>query len=397
MKHLIFCSFEVGGIPYKIAEILNRHGIETAYLSLDPVGKGHDSSKYHYGNNKQQWNLSPDMVPFPRVFDYSHHKNIIRELNKQHCFETCMAFGNMSFILADEGIPYVVFCYGSDIDQNLFKPYIAPNLSAIQILKWKIAFYITTRRWQFKSFRSSQGMIISPYEYPIYRKYFYPKELFFIPHFFQIQDFTYIVESKLNIRKKFCKKFGVKHILFSSVRQFWAGINSLETDHKGNDIILRTIAVLVKKMNKMDFKLILVEKGPDVEASKVLSHELGINDFIHWVSETPRDALEEYYQAATICFGQFGTPAITFAMLEPLCNATPCASWFGDIPIQIPYYSTLPPVLNSKIPEEIAAFVSKMMDSNDECESLGKLSWEWTRMNCSEENFVIAYKSIFGL
>ena len=32
MSFLVFCSFEVGGIPFRMAEILNRYKVETYYI-----------------------------------------------------------------------------------------------------------------------------------------------------------------------------------------------------------------------------------------------------------------------------------------------------------------------------------------------------------------------------
>ncbi|CAN0499711.1 unnamed protein product, partial [Phaeothamnion confervicola] len=55
---LIFCSYEVGGFPYKMAEILNRHSIVTYYISVDREQFGHDSTTYHWGTQREEWDLS---------------------------------------------------------------------------------------------------------------------------------------------------------------------------------------------------------------------------------------------------------------------------------------------------------------------------------------------------
>ena len=47
MSYLIFCSFEVGGLPYRMAEILNAHGVEAYYASIAKPTLGHDSTQFH--------------------------------------------------------------------------------------------------------------------------------------------------------------------------------------------------------------------------------------------------------------------------------------------------------------------------------------------------------------
>ena len=55
MNYLVFCSYEVGGVPYQIAEVLNRHGISTCFISLTQEASGHDSVQFHFGKQEEKW------------------------------------------------------------------------------------------------------------------------------------------------------------------------------------------------------------------------------------------------------------------------------------------------------------------------------------------------------
>ena len=65
MINLVFCSFEVGGFPFKIAEILNNHGIKSYYIALSNDA-GHDSSTFHYGTVDFEWNISREYRGYDR-------------------------------------------------------------------------------------------------------------------------------------------------------------------------------------------------------------------------------------------------------------------------------------------------------------------------------------------
>ena len=108
-----------------------------------------------------------------------------------------------------------------------------------------------------------------------------------------------------------------------------------------------------------------------------------------------REELDKLYQGATLCFGQFGTPVITNAVIEPLSNATPCVSFFNGIENNVPFYKNLPPVYNSKNISEVANFIEKVNSDKNYYMSLSSESWRWIRDNCSEELFVESFINLF--
>lgn len=99
-----------------------------------------------------------------------------------------------------------------------------------------------------------------------------------------------------NIVDNFCTSYWHKEfakirknsdlILFSHARQAW--INADKQTQKGNDVLIRAFARIVKKMNYLSPVLILYEYGPDVAFSKELIRQLNIEKFVVWMPKMNR-------------------------------------------------------------------------------------------------------------
>ena len=145
-------------------------------------------------------------------------------------------------------------------------------------------------------------------------------------------------------------------------------------------------------------KLICVEKGEDVDKSKALTKNLGVDHLVIWVKEMPRGELEIYYKGAALCFGQFHTPCLTYSVLEPLSFGTPCLSYFeGEKTkrLDIPYYKKMPPVLDSKEPSQLGEYIFELLQDSGRRRELGRESWTWVKTYCSEKSFVEAFGRLF--
>jgi len=108
-----------------------------------------------------------------------------------------------------------------------------------------------------------------------------------------------------------------------------------------------------------------------------------------------RDELDKYYQGADLCFGHFGTPVLTYAVLEGLKNGTIGISFSIKRVENFPFYIENPPILNSRSPEEIAEFMIKILNDQTSFNERSYRSWFWIQKNCSEEKFVEAFLNLF--
>ena len=393
MSYLIFCSFEVGGFPFRMAETLNRYGVETFYLYLGRRGLEHDSAKFHYGDQQPNWDLSNS---FQNILN--NPRKVIQRLNQLKAERNilhCLATGRNAYLLKMAGIDYKYWSYGSDIDQECF---IRVPLSNTPLCKRLIQHpnrvfseFLEAR----KSIRASTSVMISPYQFERLKRISPNKKMFFLPHYFKISDYEVLLHQKAQRKKVICGQIRTEQYFFSSTRHVWSGPQKHMADNKGNNIILKSYAIFRKLEDDHPSKLVFITKGPDVKSSKLLSKTLDIQDSIVWLDEMKREELDGYYQGATICFGQFGTPVVTYSALEPLANGTISISISNINSPSVPFYKEEPPFFSSKDPGEIAGFMAGVLSGKEEYADLSYKSWLWAQNNCSEERFVKSFIELF--
>lgn len=402
MSHLIFCSFEVGGLPFRMAEILNRHGVKTYYVSLAKEPSGHDSTQFHYGGKNVDWDLSymfnntllscqgviTSFLPFKIV-------RILGQIKRKYGISSCLATGDMAYMLRKAGINYKYWSYGSDLDQQCFSLILPNNYPLWKSYAAYCYFVFKGRPKARRSICQADSVMIAPYQIDALQQICSNKALFFLPHFLKVLDYKELLQKRADNKKVICEKIQAKQFFFSSTRHFWTGENNEMSDNKGNNIALISFANYLKIAEDYNAKLVLVNKGPDVELSKSFANSLGIDKHIVWINEMGRNELDKYYQGATICLGQFGTPVITFSVLEPLSNASVCVSFFENCDERIPYYKEIPPVINTQCPDEIANHIYRLTIDADYYNDLSYRSWRWIRDNCSEEKFVESFLKLF--
>jgi hypothetical protein len=392
VSHLVFCSFEVGGLPFKIAEALNRHGVETYYFSASERRRGHDTTRFHYGGRCDSWDLSPRLRRLPSLT--SKIVSVLQEIKTKYGIENSFATGHFSYLLRYAGIRYQYWSFGSDLDRRAFPPVWPkghPFLTAAGIY----AIWALNRRRVLASLQNADKLMIAPYQFEAYRKICPGKSLFFLPHLLSIEDFATLRMKKEESRAMICARLRAHNFFFSSTRHFWAGRKAGQADNKGNNIILESFAEYLRRSGRSMTKLVLIKKGPDVGASRALAEELGIADRVVWLDQMPRGDLNVYYQGASVCFGQFGTPVVTNAVVEPLGQASACVSYYGEDSSSVPFYKDPPPVMNAKDPANIGRTLADLMADEMRVSELGFKSWRWAKEQCSEERFVNAFRESF--
>ncbi len=399
MSYLIFTNFEVGGIPYKIADILNNHGLKTYYISIANKNTGHDSKAFHYGDKEESWELSHFFtdLKFP-----DEVISTLQKIRKELTIQSCFATGWKSYVLRKAGFNYAYWCFGADLDQICFEPFFKKKYPLWKkFIQFPFLKYLNKKPVRLEarmSIQYSDSLIISPYQKDTFNKLDIKKRLNFLPHILKIDDFVKLKKEKEESRKKICERIGATDYIFSSTRHIWCGNQSVLTDNKGNDIILNAFKTYISEYNNPGVKLVFVEKGEDVAASKSLSREMGIADMIVWLPEMPRDELWDIYKGAALCMGQFATPCITYSVLEPIVCATPCISYYHKnhiISANVPYYEEMPPVMDSKEPDEIAELINSILSDKKFKDDLVYKSWAWARDFCSEEEFVKSFQKMF--
>jgi glycosyltransferase involved in cell wall biosynthesis len=393
MSFLIFCSFEVGGIPFRMAEILNRFKVETYYVYLGKKSAGHDSTQFHYGNASCKWDLSNlfqnDLNDTRKIIQ------LLKEAKEKYNICHCLAVGIDAYLLKKADISYKYWAYGGDLDQVCFiRASVSNPVLKKRLLIHPLRVYHERQRGR-KSIRRSDSVMIAPYQFKALMKVSLNKEMYFLPHPLSILEFSELQKQRRENRESICKEVEAEKYFFSSTRHVWAGPSRKLSDNKGNDVIFHAFEKYLRLAKDRHSKLVLVKKGDDVEHSISLARSLGIEGSVEWLDQMKREELNKYYQGASICFGQFGASVINFSLLEPLANASICVSCFKEANSPPPYYKTIPPIFNSREPELIAEFMIRTLRNEKVYNGLSYDSWLWAKENCSEEKFVESFLTLF--
>lgn len=403
MNYLIFCSAEIGGLSFHFAKVLNDSGHRTYFVSLSGKKTGHDTSTYHYGNGQYDWDISHE---FALLNIFSHRldqliypsaliKQKLKKIVKKYKIGGIFATGIKSYLLSSAGLKYRYWSYGSDLDKFCFQYPYDGEKSIADPLK-RLLFSLIIKRNARRTIKEASSVMIAPYQEQ-YLKLVSPNQTtFFLPHLITTDDPDNILACKQKMMREKLKQFSCDELFFSSTRNEWAGRLKSHDDNKGNNIIILAFHNYLKLQNVKKAKLLLVEKGYDVDETKKLIAQIGISDRVIWVPEMPRPQLDQYYLAAQFAFGQFHTPVITNSCIEPLAFATPAISYYGHAPISTAYYDQLPPILNSKDPSEIAEHLFQTSMDDNKYKELQLDSLRWVKKQCAPNAFTNKFLKLFN-
>lgn len=390
---LIFCSFEVGGLPFQIAETLNRLGKPTLYVSVAQNETcAFNTTRYHFPGASPPWDISTQFAGAGATGIVTR----LRQLKRQRGLRACFATGGKAHLLTRAGIPYHYWVSGSDLDQSCFSP-IWPEAYPL----WKRAillplFLARTRRDARRSIRQAQAATIAPYQKPALDKIAPGMQLFFLPHLLPVRTWNQTLADNEAARQKVAIRIGPGRYIFSAARHVWSGTMKDHADRKGNDLMVRGFQEYVTRSGDLQTRLVLVRKGPDVEATAALARELKMAERIVWVEEMSRSEVHEFHAAAEACLGQFGPPVLTYAALEPLAHGTPTASFFGQAE-GVPAYPSQPPVFYADSPATICEFLVQILADSCERSRLGHACWQWVASQCSEARLVDVFDTMMPI
>jgi glycosyltransferase involved in cell wall biosynthesis len=147
-----------------------------------------------------------------------------------------------------------------------------------------------------------------------------------------------------------------------------------EAENKGNDIMLKGIALFLTTCNK-PVDIHFVEKGLHVKETKELIEELGFSHMVTWHQVMPFKDLNEHIRKADVVFEQLGTHYISggfYAMLQGrpvIGNARP------EVFDVITGEKT--PVCHATTPEEVCSWLQKLSSDKSLAEDIGKRSRQY--------------------
>ena len=300
-------------------------------------------------------------------------KKVKKDLNKYDIIVGC---GPLPAFLARSGLKLHIFApYGSDLYFPYWKEYF---------FNWKLPLKLILRYYQIRGIYNSELCTIIPGN-ELYRKAIekigvrnYPLG---IPHLYS-PEYSNLKPDSFRYSALFLelrRRYDI--LVFNHCRQLWKTFVN-EASFKGNDIIIKGFAQYLKKSRKKA-ALVLFEYGPDVQNSKRLINELGIQKNTIWLPKMPRkeiifglsladfgsDILVPIYWSTTN-----GTSAEVMMSGKPL---------FKNLPITPEQHKKFllgrpfPPIVNVSSPEEIAHHLLRYESNPEPYKQLGKKAKEW--------------------
>ncbi len=151
---------------------------------------------------------------------------------------------------------------------------------------------------------------------------------------------------------------------------------------KGNDVFLRGFARFVREVAPRAL-LVLVRWGLRVAETEALITELGLVDRVLWVRPMPNRQMLRWFRASDAVADQFWLG--TFGGITPkaLGCGRPTLIRF-DADVHRWCFPELPPVLDSRTPDDVAAHLRMLYRDRDAAADLGRRSAAWYRRYHSE-------------
>ncbi|MGH3104113.1 MAG: glycosyltransferase family 4 protein [Gaiellaceae bacterium] len=165
---------------------------------------------------------------------------------------------------------------------------------------------------------------------------------------------------------------------------------------KGSDRFLRAAALL---RGRFDFRLVLAEWGRDLDATKRLLSELGLEERVEWVPPLRKRDLWTRYLASHAVVDQFAIRAIGGVAFEAMALGRRVVTALDTAQTER-FFGRTPPLLAAENEHEIAAALERVLVDPQDGEGLGAAARRWFSEHHSADRIVElqanAYRRLLG-
>lgn len=193
------------------------------------------------------------------------------------------------------GVPYLFHSYGSDLNITSFAEGILKATRNLVSLKRPggIKSLFLSAPFQKKAIQRADRIGI----YMGYQVNPYVKPLGILHKMKKLRLAWDIDKYRIPENQEIKKKYEVYDVVYFMIaRHTW---KSVWFDLKGNDKFIRAFARFVNDKNP-NVKLVTIEKGNNLEDSKRLISELGIEKYVEWIPEMNKDGIRTYNSISNI-------------------------------------------------------------------------------------------------
>lgn len=348
-----------GGVltmPYNLAKQLRKKNIDVKlFINSSPEDESYSPT---WEDEDIKENDLPDWIQ-KESFNLSRYFLGFREerkfLSRLADCDLIHAHGESCIWASFTEKPYIFQSYGFDLD---YMPFLKKSL------KHRALSYIMRR-----AIKKASCNLIGPYQTEAVKKIGVPTKK--CDYQYWGVDTEKYKKVDTSLWKDIKEKYDMELIFFHPSRHEWSKTTNL---NKGND---RLILAISKFLNLATKKVlfIFIEKGSDVQKSKKMINELGLQKNILWLKPMNKKKLIEYYSISDIVLDQFVVPGgMGQLALESMSIGIPT---FIHIKNWENYYEEFPPVVNVSSPDEITLEMKRLSDDNNKRKDVGKKSREY--------------------
>ncbi len=179
---------------------------------------------------------------------------------------------------------------------------------------------------------------------------------------------------------------------FAPARQDW--VKQFPSMTKNNHFVVHAARALAKQGCKK-FRVIFVEWGEDVEATKKLIEELDVVDFFEWQRPLAKRALWSAYASAHAVIDQFLLPSISGVSFEALalgCRVITCDDGVSNARA----FGKQPPLLPAQDIVSVTHAMKMVIDDPNDLAGIGESAWEWIDSCHSADRIVEIQETVFA-
>lgn len=175
--------------------------------------------------------------------------------------------------------------------------------------------------------------------------------------------------------------------LFNVARLQWRkppGDFVCELDYKGTDVLIRGLGLFVRE-NRTPIEIRFVKKGVDLDITREMIREEGIESSVTWRDEMDQNRLYDEYRNADIVSEHFGMGSIGMGAVDAMAVGRPVIA-NGSPDVFTRALGETPPICHATTAEEVRSQLVRLAADRDLREAIGKQSRSYVEKYCTPEH-----------